>query len=435
MKKYFASFVCATLLIGFSAHSETQAPQYTWTLNEVRKYAESQNPDLKTALAHLDAANAVITQAWSGYLPHVDVTAKFDQTNLPSPSAGLTEQLGTVLPYTSTVARVRQTLFDFGKTLNDVGYSKALSHSSEQTLVALKNIVDLTVQKAFYNVSAAEKLVEVAAKGVDRFEETRRRTAVLVKTGARPSFDLSQANVELSKAKLSLINAENNRDIARITLLNIMGMPKEVPFKISDPTPSDILNLDKMSVDTLTARAIDSRPELKRSSYLVEASQMQVHKEYKEYLPELSAEGWYGKYLPNFPTETQDAWGAGLALTWNIFDGLKTTGRVREYSADLEARTSEFEKERLQIIAEVASSFLGVKKAISNLQVASETIVFAEENSRLARRRYDSNVATFLELLVAETSLLDAQAVNVAARYQYENSLATLKQSVNAPIN
>jgi outer membrane protein TolC len=105
---------------------------YNWTLDDVKKLADTQNPDLKAARANYDATSATILQAWSGYLPQVDVRAGFEQTTLPSPSAGATSQLGTALPYSSAVASVKQTLFDFGKTLAEIGASKALTKSAEQ---------------------------------------------------------------------------------------------------------------------------------------------------------------------------------------------------------------------------------------------------------------------------------------------------------------
>jgi outer membrane protein TolC len=43
-------------------------------------------------------------------------------------------------------------------------------------------------------------------------------------------------------------------------------------------------------------------------------------------------------------------------------------------------------------------------------------------------------VGTILELLIAETSLVSAEAVDVDARYRHEIALARLKVAVNAPL-
>jgi len=71
---------------------------------------------------------------------------------------------------------------------------------------------------------------------VDRFQETQRDAAILVKTGVRPPFDLTQANVELVTARLELIKAQNSRDLAKVALLTLIGVQDRVDFELSEST-------------------------------------------------------------------------------------------------------------------------------------------------------------------------------------------------------
>lgn len=414
--------------------SPTPAPDFTWTLEQVLDIAQKQNPDVKEAKFNFEAASKTIVQARSGYLPSADISGSYEQTNLPYPSAGLNNQLGTVLPYSSVVARIHQTIFDFGKTLSTIEARSADTESAGQTTMVLKNTISLHAEMAFFNVRAAEKLVEVAREGVAKFDETLRRTAVLVRTGTRPQFDLSQANVELSKAKLSLTNAENISDLAKVTLLNIMGLPQDSTFTLVEPSPSEIVEMQRLKLPSLDDLALANRPEIKQSESAIKSSQALLHREYLDFLPTISLEGWYGQFYPSYPTSINDAWGGGVTLTWNVFDGLKTMGRTDELAARLGAQGSRFERQRQNILAEVAQSYMNLKKDEISLQVAHESLAYAVENARLAKKRYEADVATFLELLVAETSLLDAQAGDVQARYQYEIGLASLENAVNLPM-
>jgi outer membrane protein TolC len=409
-------------------------PAYIWTLEEVLKIAENQNPDLKAAKSSFNAAERAILGAMSGYLPHIDIKGGFQQTMLPDPSAGLTTELGTLLPYTSIVGRVRQMIFDFGKVINDIGAARARSHSAEHEMEIVHDAVQLAAQKGFYNALAAQKLVEVAQAGVTQFEETLRRTAALVKAGTRPSFDLAQANVELSQAKLSLVEAINARDVAHVSLLTLLGMQKQVPFQLKDSGASENIDVSKIDLDQLSNRAIANRPEMKKSAYDLEKVRMQTNSAIKDYFPTISLEGWYGKYLPNYPTSIADSYGGGIVLSWSILDGLYTTSRVGELKAQMHVEEDRLEKQREEIIAEVAQSFADLKKAASNLALMNDNLVFAKENARLAKRRYESSVATFLELLVAQTTLLNAQAVAVQSRYQYETAYSSLKYAVRGPL-
>ena len=122
--------------------------------------------------------------------------------------------MGIKLTYSSAVVNLNQTLFDFGKNLSLINASRAQTSSAEQEAAAVKNIVEVVVERAFYDVIAAQKLLEAAKRSLDQFQETYRTTSVLVRTGSRPAFDLSQANVELAKSS-SATSMPRTRSICR----------------------------------------------------------------------------------------------------------------------------------------------------------------------------------------------------------------------------
>ena len=421
-----------------SAFAAPIAPTATvWTLDEVKKIAFENNPDLKSARANYEAASKGVSIALSGYLPHVDVYAKFDQTTLPNPSAGATAQLGSSLPYKMATVTLNQTLFDFGKTLSKISANRALSNEAEQEAIAVRNAVELAVQRAFYEVQSTAQLIEVAKKGFGTFNETLRRTEVLVRTGAKPQFDLTQAKVELSKAKLLLISAQNNHDFAVIGLLNLMGIEQEFPFALQDQgTPAEFTGVSSTGLDQprLIALAVQSRPELKKELFAVDASRNDYSGELRNYFPTISLQAWSGRYLPDFPPSIAQAWGVGVVGTWHIFEGFETTFRVAQLSHKIDSQEALAQKDRLAITAEVTRGLRDLAKSEDNLTVANEALDSSKENLGLAQKRYDANVATILELLTAESALLNSEAIAVTARYDHEISLATLRKAVNAPL-
>jgi outer membrane protein len=342
--------------------------------------------------------------------------------------------VGTKLTYSSAVVNLSQTLFDFGKNLSLINSNRAQSSSAEQDAAAVKNIVEVAVERAFYDVIAAQKLLEASKRSLAQFQETYRTTSVLVRTGSRPSFDLTQANVELSKAKLSTINAENAVDLSKIALLNLMGFTQQIDFQLREPEKTDKTSSAELDLNHLEQKALDFRPEMKSSEYAVKSSRFQMHAEITQYLPTLSFQGYYGTYQPNYPVDIRTAYSAGLALTWNIFDGLRTTSRVGELAFRLDQREALQEKEREAIVAEVARDYKELTRSESQLIVANDALKSAQENSDLAHKRYQASVATILELLVAEASLVEAEGASIQARYQREIALTQLKEAVNAPL-
>jgi outer membrane protein TolC len=406
-----------------------------WTVDDVVRLALERNPDIQSARANYQAADATIGEAVSGYLPHADISASTLRTTLPSPSAGSTDQLGISLPYSYAGISIKQTLFDFGKSLNQIQANRALSGAAEQESFAVRNVVSLGARRAFFDVFAADRLEVASEKNLAQVMEIHRRAEVMVHTGARPPFDLTQANVQLAAAKLQLTNAQTERDLAKVALLQVIGVDKQVDFTLKE-SPSDQPKIDysKLDVSKLRDIALERRPEMRQADYSVEAAADTVSGQIKDYFPTFSAFGFYGQYLPDYPVALRDAWGVGLGATWNVFNGFDTTFRVTETRAREEQQMSFREKERLNILAEVTSSYVNLLRAESNFKVADEGYESAQENLRLAKKRYEASVGTILELLIAESSLVNSEAAFVQAKYSRAVAFAALQTSVNSTL-
>lgn len=416
------------------APSPVIAPDVTWTMTDVLRIARERNPDILSAKANYEAASKVVGESVSGYLPQIQVIGQDERTTMPTPgNQSITN--GLVLPYSYAGISVRQTLFDFGRNLNQIQSSVALSHSASEQRLAVQEVVDLGVRKAFFNVSATEKLEEVAEKNLAQVQETYRRTKILVQTGARPEFDLTQANVQLAQAKVGVIDAQAARDIAKVTLLQLMGVERQITFSIRE-SPSDIPNIasGSMELGELRSLALKSRPEMKQADYNVESANNLVSAQVKNFLPTLDGNAWYDHFLPDYPDVLRNAWGIGLSATWNVLDGLYTPYRLGELQARRDQQEDFKQKEGLTVITQVESSYKDLVRSEGNEKAANDGFEAATENLRLAQQRYEANVSTILELLIAESSLVNAEASVITARYARAIALASLQQAVYAPL-
>ncbi|MHB2025934.1 MAG: TolC family protein [Elusimicrobiota bacterium] len=423
---------------GESPKTSTAAVVYShrtlWTLQETTRIALRQNPDLLTALDNIQAAEDVIGQSVSGYLPHIEGAAGVQRSTLPQPSAGSTALLGQPSPYASAALAVQQTVFDFGQALEHIRSEVSRERAAKEELYAFQNVVTLGVEKAFYDVALTKDLVAVAKRAEAEFRETQRDTTLLVDTGVRPPFDLSQANVELETAKLSLIKAQNSHDLAKVALLNIMGMHDRVDFEIEASTQIPGISTKKMDLDWIIGQGLQLRPEMRRDTLEVKAAKQALRSEVASLLPSASVNGWYGGFGPDYPESLSKAWGVGVGVSWDIFDGLFTPYKIGELSAQLKATKAQREKERLAIIEQISNAYLNLARAEQELTVAQEALIFAKENLDLGQKRYRAGVGTILELLIAEASEVNAEASNIQAIYGQQIAMASLATAVNAPL-
>jgi outer membrane protein TolC len=169
------------------------------------------------------------------------------------------------------------------------------------------------VKKAYYNLQYALEAKRVAEDMVEKYESFYNQAKAFYMSGISPKVDVTIAEVNLSNAKLLLIQSDNAVEIAMARLSNTMGLPYASKYKLSDNlkyNPCDITLEDAISI------AKESRPEFQLADVRVEEAHQNVKLAKKSYFPRLTIEGQYqiggahpasnygynfGGYL-NFPT-------------------------------------------------------------------------------------------------------------------------------------
>ena len=155
------------------------------------------------------------------------------------------------------------------------------------------------------------------------------------------------------------------------------------------------------------------------------------------YKPSVQIFAGYGAKSSQFSSDLTDelhGWVAGAQLSWNVFDGFLTKGRVQE------ARGL-----RLQVQEELADAMrsveLDVRTAYASFIEAQEVLrsqdkvqESAEESLRLASARAAAGTATQLDVLDAQTSLTDARSTKARALRDYAVARAKLVRAVGEPM-
>jgi outer membrane protein TolC len=121
-------------------------------------------------------------------------------------------------------------------------------------------------------------------------------------------------------------------------------------------------------------------------------------------------------------------------LSWDIFDGFSTRGKVMEARAreakagiNLDDATRRVEQE----VRTAYSSFIEAREVLaSQLKVVEQ----ADEAIRLADARYDAGTGTQLDVLDAQTSLTEARTTQVDAARDYLVARARLERAMGTDV-
>jgi outer membrane protein len=81
-------------------------------------------------------------------------------------------------------------------------------------------------------------------------------------------------------------------------------------------------------------------------------------------------------------------------------------------------------------------AYLSIKQAYGEIKITDEAIAAAEENLRIARRRFEEGLMVINDVIEAEALLLGAQLSNTHAVYNYYRAAAYVGKALGvADIN
>jgi len=204
------------------------------------------------------------------------------------------------------------------------------------------------------------------------------------------------------------------------------GPPVEGKYALADVPTS--LSEEPMPLESLVQEASNRRPELDRIKDLIKAAQAQLKYARAGYWPSITANASGGWENSEYPLE--DYWQMGVNVSWPIFTGFNTQGRIAESRAEIDKLEAGRRQIELQVLNEVSTAYLGLNTTIEAIKTTELGLVQAQENMDLADGRYKNGVGNAIEYSDAELALTQARSNLVQASYQYHQQMAELDRAV-----
>ena len=203
------------------------------TLKEAEALALRNNPQITIGKLRALEAREYVREARSALLPtaYLSLTAVDSDPGGRIAAGGLTNP--TVFPRAAAGATVSQLVTDFGRTTNLVSSSKFQSKAEDQNAAATTADITLAVDQAFYNSLETRDLVAVADQTVHARQTLVDKIQALTNAKLRSDLDLSFAKVDVARAKLLLLESQNNFQTALAALSAILGYQDEQNFDIT----------------------------------------------------------------------------------------------------------------------------------------------------------------------------------------------------------
>jgi outer membrane protein TolC len=411
------------------------------SLADAVNLALQQNPSILKAQKELEATQGVIIQTRAVALPNVAVGGSYSAAQASDvdtfQAPGVT--FGTPQNW-STQIKLVQSLYAGGRILSSFRVAQLLK---QQSLLNYRTTVAdaiLLVQLAYYDVLLAADQIAVQEASVELLTRELTDTTRRYEAGTVPRFNVLRAEVELANARPKLSNARSNLRISKNRLANLLGFNvppdavEDIPLNLSGKLEAEPYEVDLPRAVMLALARRTELESLRKTQALRKEDVINARAGYKPTLQGFVGYDVHNSILSMDIGDELHGWIGGAQLTWNIFDGLHTRGRVVETTANFERAQIDLDDaaRRIQLDVRTAHSIFVEAKEV--LESQKKVVEQGEEALRLARARSEAGTGTQLDVLSAQTALTDARNNQVQALHDYEAARARLLRAVGMNI-
>ena len=405
------------------------------TLQELIGKAVNNNNDLQIAVKNIESARQLLRQSKWGNVPQVNFSTTAN-TSIPSQNSLNGISLNNFL-HTSHIED-----YNAGATLSweadiwgKIGSRKkdALAQylKTEEARKAIQTNIVAAVAQGYYNLLMLDAQLEVAVKNRTLGENTVAIVQRQFTAGQVTSLALEQADAQRLKAAQIVPQIEKEIAIQENALSILTGA---VPDRIIRNTTLDLSPLQTTLATGVPAGIVSHRPDVKATEYELQAANARVGVAKASMYPALNitaaggvnsfqANNWF-----NMPASLFGMVAGSLAQP--LLQGRRLKTQYEVAKIDREKAVIAFRQQVLVAVGEVSDALVRVEKLKEEREFATARVANLQRATNNADLLFKSGMANYLEVITAQSNVLQSELELAAVKRDQLNAVAQLYRAL-----
>jgi outer membrane protein TolC len=395
--------------------------------------AENASPQVVSARGAVRSAELGVRTAIWAFIPTLAVNPSATLA-LSSGQSRLDPVTGEVISGNSSVKSygVNVTgsllLFDGFARNNALKAARAQQNSADAALTSQRFAIALTVTNAFLDALQNQLLLHVSEGAVEAAQQQLNAAAARLQSGSGQRTDSLNFAVTLGQAQLNLLTAQANLATAEANLGRYIGVSGRVAA-----TDDPAFSVSPTMVDTTQLRATvqTSSPAVQTAQATLAAAQANYKSSKSGYWPTVSlsaGSNWVGQSTSNYNIVGRRTLNLGVSVSpWT---SLSRETQIEQRSIAVTNAQANLVDIQRSLDAQMTQYLATLANVQQQFAVSRASVVAATENLRVSNERFRLGVATIIELINAQQSLVQAQVNEVQARFSYLRTKASLESII-----
>ncbi|MGZ6020398.1 MAG: efflux transporter outer membrane subunit [Phenylobacterium sp.] len=380
-------------------------------LDDLEARAETASPTLAAAVAAYDQARALAAQTRAGLIPELDgnalATRQRRSDNAPlrvgGPDGYSTSAVGASLAYEIDL---------WGRLRNLASGAGARAQASEADLRSARLSLQADLADDYLTVRGFDSQIRLLDSTVAAYSKARDLTNVLHDGGNATGLDVARAQTQLSTAKAQLADVRASRALMEHAIAALIGESASnfALAPVDRALPQPVVAVSAPSV------LLQRRPDIAAAERRAAAANADIGVARAALFPALTLDGtagWQNAGAGNLLSAPNTYWLIGPQLVGAIFDGGRRAAGVRASKAAFEQASANYRGVVLNAFRDVEDQMALANRLAAEAKDANDAVVAARRSVDLANVRYRQGVATYLDVVTAQTAALAAEQTQI----------------------
>jgi NodT family efflux transporter outer membrane factor (OMF) lipoprotein len=391
-------------------------------LNPLVERALANNQNLRVAAARLEQAQDQVTVAQSAYYPQVGLAAAADRTKTSAnrPLAEYSQPNQSTVQNDFTLGPTVSYEVDlFGRIRREVENSRASAQQAGADFENARLMLTASLVTDYFQLRELDAEIGVVRHSLDLEHDALNFVTARHDLGYATGLDLAQqqALVESSAAQLELL--QDQRAQYEHAIATLVGTPAP-GFSLTPVVKA--LAVPRIPVG-MPSDLLQRRPDVASAERAMAAANARIGVAKAAYFPTIELgpspgvpnAGWESNALSTLFAAPSRLWSIGLSATQTLFDAGKISANVRIAKADYTATVATYRQTVLSAMEEVENGITGLSTLDRAATHADASVHSAQRAFDIASDSYKGGIATYLDLITAQQTLLadQRQAVQI----------------------
>ena len=376
-------------------------------LDELIEAALDGQPSLGVAEARVRQAQAFAGVAGAALYPQVNASLKStrqrfsEHGTVPPPIAGTWQDINEMS------LGLHYELDFWGKNRAAVDAALDRAHAAEVGLHAAQLMLTTSLARTYLRLDLAYAQRDLAEDTLKLRQQTLELTRRRVVAQIDSQLELTQAEAALPAVRERIAAIDESIALLDNQLAALQGKGPDAGLLIKRP---QLAGVGPVAVPAnLPAELIGRRPDVVANRWLVEAASQDIKVARARFYPDISLNALVGLQrlgFDNFLDAGSRVLGVGPAISLPIFDGGRLRGNLGVHQADYDAAVEHYNATVIAAVHDVVDQLVSLRWLQQRVHEQDEALRLSQHAYDLARARYRSGLANYLQVLSAEGQVL-----------------------------